>query len=493
MEVIMRDISKSFSNNQVLDNVQLAIGDKEIHALVGENGAGKSTLMKILTGVYSKDSGEIIINDEKVDMNCIAKSEAMGIAIIHQELNVLPQMTIIENLFLGKELRKHFGLLDTKRMKKISYEILKTLGLEISPHTLMADLSVGQQQLCEIAKALLMEAKLIIMDEPTAALTEKETALLFNIILSLKHKGVSFIYISHRMEEIFYLCDKITILRDGKYINTLKISETNFNDIVERMVGYEIDERFPYEKIKKGRKALIVKNLTHPIHFKNINFELYEGEVLGFAGLMGSGRTELMHCLFGSDTHFSGDVYIYENKVNINNPKIAKDLGMGFITENRKTEGLILDASITDNSILCILEKIQKYFLINKNKMYKTVNFFANKLNLKAFNYDISVDNLSGGNQQKVVLAKWLATCPKILILDEPTRGVDVGAKKEIYKIINDLKKQGVAIIVVSSELPEVMGISDRIAVMREGNLVSILSRDEIDQASIMHYAMGGQ
>lgn len=488
----MKNINKSFGSVRVLENASIHVRNKEIHALIGENGAGKSTLMKILTGVYTKDSGEIIINGKPQEIHSINDSEKLKIAIIHQELNVLGDMSIADNMFLGRELKNKFGFLDKKSMERIAGEKLKMLGLDINPRTLIKDISLGRRQLVEIAKALLLDAELIIMDEPTAALTEKETELLFKVVRSLRDKGVSFIYISHRMEEMFHLCDSITVLRDGKYVGTKAIKETSFDEIVSMMVGYDIDDRFPRVEASPGEVVLSVRGLTKKGKFENINFDLRGGEVLGFSGLMGSGRTDVMHAIFGSTSYESGEILINNQKVNIKSPLDAKKLGIGFITEDRKNEGLVLDFPVNKNMVLASLKEFKKGAFMDDQRIHKAADTFIKRLKIRTPNQEINVGKLSGGNQQKVVIAKWLITNPRILILDEPTRGVDVGAKREIYELINELKKEGVAIIVVSSELPEVLGVSDRIAVMHNKKLKKIFDIKEATQEKIMEYATGG-
>ncbi len=493
MDVRMENISKSFSGVSVLKNVHLHIKAKEIHALVGENGAGKSTLMKILTGVYQKDSGSIFIDNRETDIKTVKDSEQYSIAIIHQELNVLPNMSIQDNLFLGREQAFFRLFLKKNSMEAAAKNVLLSLGLNISPNTLMKDLSVGQQQLCEIAKALLMNARLIIMDEPTAALTETETELLFSIIRRLRNDGVSFLYISHRMEEIFSLCDTVTVLRDGTMVTTKPVSAVSFDEIISLMVGYDLTERFPRVEQPRGAVALSVQNLTKRNRFEDVSFDLYCGEILCFAGLMGSGRTELMHALFGSQPADSGSIVIDGKEENITCPRKAQNLGIGFITEDRKNEGLLLEAQSSDNMVLASLPQFTKHYWINRRCIAGTVQDFVKRLHIRIQNIHIPVKNLSGGNQQKVVIAKWLLTNPKILILDEPTRGVDIGAKREIYKTINELKAAGAAIIAVSSELPEVLGIADRVAVMHNKRLAAVIPRNEITQEKIMYYAMGGK
>lgn len=492
VELKMTEINKSFGQVQVLKNAEIHVKESEVHALMGENGAGKSTLMKILTGVYTKDAGKIEINGEVQEFTHIKDSENKRIAFIHQELNVLNDMSIVDNMFLGKEKKNRFGLLDKKTMVNLAKEKLLLLGLDVDPNTLIKEVSIGKRQLVEIAKALLMDAELIIMDEPTAALTDKEIDLLFKIIRDLKKKGVSFVYISHRMEEIFELCDEITVMRDGSFIGQKSIADTSFDEIVSMMVGYDLDERFPRVEMEPGEVVLTVKGLTKKGKFEDIHFDVRKGEILGFSGLMGSGRTEVMHAIFGSIPFDSGSIYINQNEVKISSPIVAKKWGIGFITEDRKNEGLILSFSVADNTVMPSLKTFTDKNLVKKEKISETVAEYIKKLNVRTPNQTIEVGKLSGGNQQKIVIAKWLITKPEILILDEPTRGVDVGAKKEIYEIINALKKEGVAIIVVSSELPEVLGICDRIAVMHEKRIKKIFDINDATQEKIMEYATGG-
>lgn len=493
LKVELRNINKSFGNLQVLKNARIKVGEGEVHGLLGENGAGKSTLMNILTGVYSKDSGQILIDGKEQHFTSIKDSEHAGIAFIHQELNVLNNMSIVDNMFLGREIKNKFGFLDKNQMSKIVKETISLLGMDIDPHTLIQDIPVGQRQLIEISKALLLDAKLIIMDEPTASLTDKEINLLFEIINNLREEqGVSFIYISHRLEEIFEICDKVTIMRDGKFISESNISDLTFDDIVSQMVGYDLDDRFPRIEAEPQEVILKVNNLTKDSKYYDISFDLRKGEVLGFYGLMGAGRTDVMHGLFGSVLPDSGEVEINGKSVDIKNPMIAKELGLGFITEDRQNEGLILDFPISENFILPSLEKIIKKLLVHRPTVNDLVDNYIKKLQIRTSSRDQYAMNLSGGNQQKVVIGKWLATSPQILILDEPTRGVDVGAKREIYYLINDLKKEGVAIIFVSSELPEILGVSDRIVVMREKRISKIIDHKHATQEKIMEYSTRG-
>ena len=492
MRIEMRGIDKSFGSNQVLKQAGFTLESGEVHALMGENGAGKSTLMKILTGVYTKDAGTVLVDGKEVNYKNPQEAEKAGIVFIYQELNVMFDLTVEENLFMGKEIHGKFGICDKKAMQKKAQEALNILGVNISPKTVMAELSVGQQQMVEICKALMADAKVIIMDEPTAALTQSETVALFKVIESLRKKGVSMVYISHRMEEIFELCDRITVLRDGSYIGVKNIPETNMNEIVKMMIGREIGERYPSRNVKIGKEVLKVKELTRKGTFHDVNFSVRAGEVLGVSGLMGAGRTEIMQAIFGNLSYESGTIEIDGKEVKISNPRQAMEHGIGFITEDRKTEGLMLDKSIRKNISLCNLRRISKSSVISREAEKNMVAEAIKDLRIKCFGSYHECNNLSGGNQQKVVLAKWILTNPKILILDEPTRGVDIGAKKEIYSIINKLAAQGVAIILVSSELPEVLGMSDNIMVVREGEVRGIISYEEANQERVMTLATGG-
>ena len=492
MRIEMRGIDKSFGSNQVLKQAGFTLESGEVHALMGENGAGKSTLMKILTGVYTKDAGTVLVDGKEVNYKNPQEAEKAGIVFIYQELNVMFDLTVEENLFMGKEIHGKFGICDKKAMQKKAQEALNILGVNISPKTVMAELSVGQQQMVEICKALMADAKVIIMDEPTAALTQSETVALFKVIESLRKKGVSMVYISHRMEEICELSDRITVLREGSYIGVKNIPETNMNEIVKMMIGREIGERYPSRNVKIGKEVLKVKELTRKGTFHDVNFSVRAGEVLGVSGLMGAGRTEIMQAIFGNLSYESGTIEIDGKEVKISNPRQAMEHGIGFITEDRKTEGLMLDKSIRKNISLCNLRRISKSSVISREAEKNMVAEAIKDLRIKCFGSYHECNNLSGGNQQKVVLAKWILTNPKILILDEPTRGVDIGAKKEIYSIINKLAAQGVAIIMVSSELPEVLGMSDNIMVVREGEVRGIISYEEANQERVMTLATGG-
>ena len=488
----MRGINKSFGTNQVLKDAGFLLKDGEVHALMGENGAGKSTLMKILTGVYTKDAGTIFVDGVEVNYKNPQEAEKAGIVFIYQEINSLFDLTVEENLFMGKEITKGFGICDKKAMREKAQEVMDRLGVSIPIDAVMGDLSVGQQQMVEICKALMVDAKVLIMDEPTAALTQSETEVLFEVMKGLVEKGVSIVYISHRMEEIFELCDRITILRDGSYIGTEYIKDITMDDVVKMMIGREIGERFPQRDVTMGEEVIRVENLSHPRYFKDVNFSVRAGEVLGVSGLMGAGRTEVMHAIFGNMPEATGKIFIDGKEVSIRNPREAIAAGIGFITEDRKTEGLLLEKPISDNIEVANLKKVSTRNILNPKKQIELVKRGIEEFRIKCFGPQHECHNLSGGNQQKVVLAKWIYTEPKILILDEPTRGVDIGAKKEIYSVINDLAAKGVAVILVSSELPEVLGMSDRIMVVHEGHVTGIIDAATADQEKVMTLATGG-
>ncbi|WP_077212914.1 sugar ABC transporter ATP-binding protein [Bacillus dakarensis] len=491
--VEMKGISKAFSGNQVLTNVDFDLLPGEIHALMGENGAGKSTMMKILTGIYERDTGTVFSKGQEVQFKDAKEAEKAGIAVIHQELNIIPYLTVTENMFLGKELTVgKTGILRMAEMKKKTEEYLSRLGIDIDPNIEARELSVGQQQMIEIARAIAADTDVLIMDEPTAALTDREIEALFKVMRGLQEQGVGIVYISHRMEEIFKMCDRISVLRDGEYIGTKVIKETNFEEIVKMMVGRDIGERYPERHVELGPERIRVDKLSHEKKFRDVSFSVHQGEILGVSGLMGAGRTEIMETIFGSRKKSSGEIWIDEKQVNIRNPYDAIQLGIGFITEDRKDEGLVLDLSVRENISLTNLKRISSQSVISKTKETELVSKMIEKLRVKTSGSEQSVKSLSGGNQQKVVIGKWLGIDPKILILDEPTRGVDVGAKKEIYQIMNELTERGVAIIMVSSDLPEILGMSDRILVVHEGKATAILDRQDANQEIIMQAATGG-
>ena len=492
MQIELKRIHKSFGPVAVLKGVDFELRPGEIHALMGENGAGKSTLMKVMTGLHAQDEGTLHIDGIERQFKHPKEAEAEGIAFIHQELNILPDLTVAENLFLGRELTGWFGTMKQQEMKRRAREYLAELNVFLDVDTLAKQLSVGQQQMIEIAKALMTDAKVIVMDEPTAALTDREIQALFAVSRALRDQGVSIIYISHRMEEIFELCDRITVLRDGQSIGTHLIRETSFEEIVKEMVGREIGDRYPERKATIGDVVLHVDGLVGN-RFHNVSFEVHAGEIVGFSGLMGAGRTEVMRALFGADRAHAGTVRLNGETIHIKRPSDAIRHGIAFLTEDRKGEGLLLDFTLRENLALPTLDKRARVTVISKEAETTFAKTYLQKLHVRHHSMEQPVKSLSGGNQQKIVLGKWLGLEPDVLILDEPTRGVDVGAKKEIYTMMNELAEAGVAIIMISSDLPEVLGMSDRVVVMREGVVTGTLTKEEATQERVMTYATGGQ
>jgi ribose transport system ATP-binding protein len=492
MHIQMRGVCKSFSQVAVLKDVDFSVSGGEVHALMGENGAGKSTLMKVLTGVYTKDAGEILVDGRQVNFSHPKQAEEAGIVFVYQELNTMNDMTVEENMFMGKEITKALGMVDKKAMVEKARRTIERLGVSIDPNAVMGTLSVGQQQMVEIAKALLADVKFIIMDEPTAALSPAETRALFSVIDRLKKDGVSIIYISHRMEEIFEICDRITVLRDGRYISTKNTNETDMTELVRMMIGRDIGERFPKREVKIGPVLFEARGLSKKGVFEEVSFSVRSGEVLGVAGLMGAGRTEIMKAIFGSLLYEKGTIMIHDKPVRIKSPLDAIKLGMGFITEDRKVEGLMLNDGINTNISLNNLKLISDAGILSKTKEDRLISEAISKLLIKCSGPKQLCSELSGGNQQKVVFAKWMYTNPRLLILDEPTRGVDVGAKKEIYSIINELVENGVAVVLVSSDLPEVLGMSDRIMAIHEGRVGGIVEKEDATQENVMLLCTGG-
>lgn len=488
----MKGITKAFGANKVLEGVDMTLVPGEIHAIMGENGAGKSTLMNILTGLHKKDSGTILIDGKETYFPTVKAAEEFGITFIHQEMNTLPNMSIVDNMFLNKEIKTKFGLLDTKQMKTEAEAIFDKLNISIDLERSMESLSVGEQQMIEIAKSLMTDGKVLIMDEPTAALSEREIDTLFGIIRKLREEQVAIVYISHRMEEIFAICDRITVMRDGVTVSTYHTSEVAMDTLVRDMVGREIGDFYPEKATPIGDIKFEVKNLSRKGVFEDISFAVREGEIVGFSGLMGAGRTEIMRALFGLDKVTSGEVYLEGEKIHVTSPSAAIAKGIGFLTEDRKDEGLILDFSLKDNILLPSISEFSKKVILEDRLINEFTDLLMKRLTVKAESRESLASSLSGGNQQKVVLAKWIGIGPKVLILDEPTRGVDVGAKREIYLLINELAARGVAVIVVSSDLPEVMSISDRILVINEGKLAGEVSKSEATQEKIMNVATGG-
>ena len=487
----MKGITKRFPGVLALDHVDLTVYPGQVLALVGENGAGKSTLMKVLSGVHQMDEGEILMEGKPVKIENPLASQLMGISIIYQELSVLDNMNIAENIFLGREKRSGRVFVDKKQMHAEARKLLDEVGLDVDTHTMAGELSTAQKQMIEVAKALSFNSKIIIMDEPTSSLTETETDILFGIIRKFRDKGVAIVFISHKLAEIFAITDEVAILRDGVSAGRMMTEGCTENDIIKAMVGRDVDDLYAKQAAPIGDVVLEVKNLNTKGFLKDINFELRAGEILGFAGLVGAGRSEVMRAVFGIDPKESGEIYIKGKKVDIKNPRDAMLQGIGFVPEDRKLQGLVLGMSVGKNTTLAALKAVaNKAGFINHKQEKEMADKFVKALEVKTPSNDQLVKNLSGGNQQKVVIAKWLANNPDILILDEPTRGIDVGAKKEIHQLMSDLANQGVAIIMISSELPEVLGMSDRVIVMHEGHIKGQLSREEADQVSIMKMAV---
>lgn len=499
----MENITKTFPGVKALDNVNLKVEEGEIHALVGENGAGKSTLMNVLSGIYPYGSyeGDIHYNGEKCKFKKIMDSEEKGIVIIHQELALIPYMTIGENMYLGNERGKKMAI-DWNETYGKADEYLKVVGLQESSRTLIKDIGVGKQQLVEIAKALAKNAELLILDEPTASLNEAESKALLDLLLKFKKEGMTSIMISHKLNEISYVADKITILRDGSTIETLdkNTDEISEDRIIKGMVGRDLTDRFPKRKeVKIGEISLEVKdwNVYHPVYSErkmvdNVSFKVHKGEVVGISGLMGAGRTELAMSIFGKSygTNISGQLIINGKEVHLHSVRDAINNKLAYVTEDRKGNGLILSNPIKVNTTLANMNAVSSRGIIDKDQEYHVAVEYKDKLNTKCPSVEQNVGNLSGGNQQKVLLAKWMFAKPDILILDEPTRGIDVGAKYEIYGIINQLVEEGKSVIMISSELPEILGMSDRIYIMNEGKMVGELNREEATQESIMSYIL---
>lgn len=485
----MRGIEKSFNQVQVLHGVDFTLRAGTVHALMGENGAGKSTLMKALAGVHKVDKGTIKIRGEAVEITSPRHSQELGVAMIHQELSPVPEMTVAENIFLGREPKK--GLfLDYSTLYKDTQELLKSLKVDINPKAKVGSLKVADQQLIEIAKAISLNAEIIIMDEPTSAITDKEVDNLFEIIRDLKKQGKGIIYISHKMDEIFQISDDITVLRDGNYVNTWEAKDIDNNTLIKNMVGREITEIYPKTEVTIGETILEVKNFSLGRKFEDISFSVKRGEIFGIAGLVGAGRTELMDALFGLDKPDRGEVVFEGRQLDVKKPKDAIGNGIAYVTEDRKEEGLVLEMSIAQNITLSSMKELSSGLFIKEREEKQKVDEQIKKLRIKLNSPRQLVKSLSGGNQQKVVLAKWMMKDPKLLILDEPTRGIDVGAKAEIYKLMCEYVAKGNAIIMISSEMPEVMGMADRILVLSNGKTGGELKREEFVQEDIMHMAV---
>jgi len=490
----MKNVNKSFPGVLALDDVTLDILPSEIHALVGENGAGKSTLMRALSGVSKIDSGTIYWKGKTVDISQPKDAQKLGISMIHQELAIIPYLDVGKNIFLGREPQlKVSGVIDWKKLYQQAQEQLDKLGLDINPKTPVESLTIAQQQMVEVAKALSMDASLIVMDEPTSALTEKEVDALFSYMKKLRENGVSIIFISHRLNEIQRVSDRITILRDGKWIGTSEVRDLSQNDIVKMMVGREVEQSTKKQAKPSSEVILQIKNLSSGDDVHEVTFDLHKGEILGIAGLVGAGRSALAEAVFGSRKITSGYMKLGHKKVKFTSPKMAIEHGLGLVPEDRKAQGLFLNMAVWQNIVIAGIKKTTRFGFIRKAETQKISTSLVDRLSIKTPSLGQQVKNLSGGNQQKVIIARWLSLKPKILILDEPTRGIDVGAKAEIHNLLKELATEGVGVLMISSELPEILGVSDRILVMKEGHLVAVLDPELSSQDEIMQAAAGSK
>lgn len=486
----MKHVTKTFPGVKALDDVHLNVYKGQVMALLGENGAGKSTLMKILSGVYTKSEGTINYKGQEIEMKGPKDAQDLGIAIIHQELNLIEDMSIGENIFLGREPKRAFGVINWSELIAKSNALMKSLNIDVDPRKNVKHFSIGNKQMFEIAKALSLDAELIIMDEPTDALTDQETESLFEVIRALKAEGKSIVYISHRLKEIFEICDDVTILRDGQFIAEKSVSQIDEDGLIEMMVGRKLEEQYPYLNSKNGEAVFKVEKLENK-YVHNVSFELKKGEILGVAGLMGAGRTELAKSLFGRYKIDSGTVHLDGKSIVLKSEKHAIESGIAYVSEDRKKDGLVLGMTVKENMSMSALKWLANYGVIDKKLENKMADDFVDQLSIKTPSTNQKVKFLSGGNQQKVSISKSLMTEPKVLILDEPTRGVDVGAKKEIYDLMNEFKEKGMAILMISSEIPELLGMCDRIMVMHEGTVSGVIHRGTADQESIMRLAVG--
>ena len=490
----VKGISKHFPGVQALSEVDLDIRRGEVHAVVGENGAGKSTLMKVLTGVYRRDAGEYFFEGKPVQLQNIHQSIEMGVSCIYQELTIVPMIDVARNIFLGNLPMKNRARIDYAKLYRDAQEVLKMLEMDISPRTLAKDLSVAQHQMLEIGRAVSRNAKVIIMDEPTSSLTNKETQTLFKVIRSLKERGIAIFYISHKLEEILEISDRISVFRDGKKITTFdNDAQVTQEMIIAHMIGRNIDNYFNKQSCPIGDVILETRNLTRNGVFRDISFKVHAGEVLGMFGLVGAGRSEAITAMFGIDKLDAGEIYIDGKLQKIRSPFAAIKAGMGLIPEDRRKQGLILKLSVKTNEMIIKMNQINRFGFIDRKREQSLAQDYKEQLNIKTPTLNKLVGELSGGNQQKVVIAKWLMMSPRILILDEPTRGIDVGAKSEIYRLINGLAAQGIAVIVISSELPEILGICDRVITMHEGELSGEFTTAETNSAEVLHAALGGK
>ncbi len=486
----LEGITKYFPGIKALDDVHLVLNPGEVHALVGENGAGKSTLVKIITGVYQPTNGRLIYKGTEVSFPNALEAQKTGIAAIHQEASMFQELSVTENIFMGHHLKRN-GHLDWKGMRNKTSLLLKRMELSINPDTLVKNLSTAERHMVEIAKALSIDADLVIMDEPTSALSMREIDDLYKIIRQLKEANIAILFISHKFDEIFEICDRYTVFRDGKYIGEGVVKSSALDKIITMMVGRSLDQMFPKEDAEITDKILEVKSLSRTGYFKDISFALRKGEILGFFGLVGAGRTEIMRVLFGIDKATSGEIILEGEKVRIGNPRHAMELGIAYIPEDRHDQGTIQEMSITHNITLPIIDSLSPFGILHKKREQETVNKYGTLMEIKAANWNVAANTLSGGNQQKVVIAKWLATNPKILIMDEPTKGIDVATKAAVHEFVSTMAGKGLAVILVSSELPEIEGMSDRLVVLHEGVVTATYNRGEVDSETIIRAATG--
>ena len=485
----MEGIDKAFPGVQALKNAKLEVLKGEVHVLIGENGAGKSTLMKVLTGVYKKDSGNILFKGKEFNVKNPKEAAERGVSIIHQEFNLLPHLTVAQNIYIGREPKKNKFIIDEKKMIKDTENVLKSLNLSIDPNERVDNLSVAEQQMVEIAKALAFKSEVLLLDEPTSALTESEIEDLFKIIKKLKKEGVGIVYISHRMEEFKHIADRITVLRDGSYIGTRIWKDVDINEIIKMMVGRDIKDQYPKREPNIGEVVFEAKNINRKGKLHDVSFSVKKGEILGFAGLMGAGRTEVARVIFGADPIDSGEFYLEGNKIKIKSPVDAIKNQIAYLSEDRKRDGLLLDLDVEFNTVIANIKEYSKLSIVNDKLCKKISNEKINDLKTKTPSLSQKTKFLSGGNQQKVLIGRWLCRDTKVLIFDEPTRGIDVGAKYEVYTLMKELAEKGVAIIMISSELPEILGMSDRIIVMHEGKKTGELDIKDATQEKIMSLA----
>ncbi|MDL2325376.1 sugar ABC transporter ATP-binding protein [Ruminococcaceae bacterium OttesenSCG-928-A16] len=486
----MEHISKLFPGVKALDDVSFSVNKGEVHGLVGENGAGKSTLMKIMSGVYKADEGKIFIEGKEVDVTSVSKAHELGVAIIFQELNLCSHLTVADNIFIGRPPHKGPFISD-KQMHAQAKAILDELGIKLNTHSMVGELSIAQQQMVEIAKAISRNSRILVLDEPTATLTEKEIDQLFVIIRNLQKKGVGMVYISHRMEELGEICERVTVIRDGKYIATRNYKDITIDELVNLIVGRALDDKYPKYKRNIGDVLFEAKNVTRAGVLNVEGFSVRSGEILGVSGLVGSGRTEIMRCIFGADKATTKELYLEGKRIQVNSPGQAIAHGIGYATEDRKFDGLALDLDVKFNINMAHLRQLSKFGILDDKAGYDNAQHYKDALTIRTPTLSQTTRNLSGGNQQKIVLSKWLCNDVKVLIVDEPTRGIDVGAKYEVYELFNRLSDQGVAIIMISSELPEILGMSDRVMVIHEGEINGMLDAKTATQEEILYLAAG--